>query len=61
MNKKGLDVANVSEKDFISWCKENHKAPSKASTKKEFFDKIISGKLVKDSTGKLVKSRKRSI
>lgn len=57
INKQAFQLAGVSEAEYRKWCKENKKPYYKAETKAEFFSKIQSGRLVKDSDGKLVKKR----
>lgn len=56
MNKNAFKIAGVSEKDYRVWCIENKKLYYKAEVKKEFFSKIQSGLLIKDSKGRIVKA-----
>lgn len=61
INKQCFEIAGVTEKDYLNWCRENKKSAYKASSKREFFERIQDGRLVKDSmTGQLVKKRKKS-
>ena len=59
MNRQLRYATGVSEAEYKQWCKDNKKPAYKASSKKEFFDRIADGRLVRDAyTGKLVKSRR---
>ena len=58
MNKKGLIIAGVTEADFKKWCKDTGRPITKKESKIEFFTRIKDGRLVKDSSGKLVKKYK---
>lgn len=58
MNEKAFSLAGVTQDDYKKWCKENHKASYKPETKREFFAKIQSGRLAKDSSGRLVRKYK---
>ena len=60
MNKNALKVAGVTESDFRKWCKENNKSSYKTSVKADFLARILDGRLVKDSSGKLIRKYKRS-
>lgn len=56
INKQAFELAGVTERDYKTWCEENHKAQYKTKTKADFFARIRDGRLVKDvKTGKLVK------
>lgn len=59
MNKDALKIAGVTEADFQKWCKDNKKAAYKTSVKADFFARIQDGRLVKDSSGKLVRKNRR--
>ena len=58
INNNALKLWNVTMDDYLAWCKENKRASYLTKTKKEFFSKLRSGRLVKDSNGHLVKKRK---
>lgn len=60
INKQAFNIAGVTEKDYIKWCEENHKAQYKQETKADFFARIQDGRLVKDArTGKLIKKYRK--
>lgn len=55
MNEKALEIAGVSKDDFLQWCADNHKPAYKKSTKTEFFRKIQTRQIVRNTqTGKIV-------
>ena len=58
INQRALEMSNVTEQDYINWCKENKKCKSKTASKKEFFQRIQNGKLGKSKDGKVVKKNK---
>ena len=61
INKQALRLSGVTEADYKQWCIDNHKPAYLSSTKKDFFDRIKDGRLVKDAnTGKLIKKYRRS-
>lgn len=53
INKQSLKLVNITEEEYLSWCKENHKAAYKQSTKQEFFKLINENKIIKNEDGKL--------
>lgn len=55
MSNRIFALAGVTEEQYRDWCKDNKKASYKKEVKREFFAKIQNGKIVKDSSGKLVK------
>ena len=60
LNKQAFELAGVTESDYKKWCKDTGKAAYKQSSKEDFFARIRDGRLVKDSSGRLVKKyRKR--
>lgn len=59
MNKQILTLVGVSEEEYLNWCKENGKRHSLLKTKREFFERIREGKLVRDENGKLINRDKR--
>lgn len=60
LNKQTLQLYGISEDDYLSWCEKTRKAAYKQSTKKEFFERLSDGRLVKDTnSGKLVNKRPR--
>lgn len=61
-NKQIKEFMNVSNEDYLQWCKDNKKKAYKRSTKEEFFARISDGRLVKDTTtGKIIKKRRRVV
>ena len=61
LNQQAFNLAGVTEEDYKKWCKENKKAAYLKSSKAEFFARIHDGRLVKDSSGNLIKKRRKSI
>ena len=60
MNKQAFRIANVTESEYIQWCKENDKAAYKSDVKAEFFERIADGRLVRDiKTNKLIRKNRR--
>ena len=59
MNKQVFKQVGVTEQDYLKWCEDNNKAHYKKETKTEFFARIQDGRLVKDSTGKLIRKNRR--
>ena len=60
INKQAFKLADVTEKDYLTWCKENKKASYKPETKADFFARIQDGRLIKDiKTGKLIKKYRK--
>lgn len=58
MNKQIEHLVNVTNEDYLKWCKENNKAHYMPKTRADFFAKVQDGRLVKDSkTGKIVKRK----
>ena len=57
INKKALELVGVSEFDFERWCRRNKKSPYRKSVQKEFFEGILSGKIVRDKDGKKKKKK----
>lgn len=55
MSLKPFKLARVTFEEYKQWCKDNKKSFSKSEVKKEFFDKITNGKLVRDESGKIIK------
>lgn len=54
ISKRALDYLKVEEKDYILWCKKNKKKDWLASSRKEFCNKIINNKLIKDKDGNII-------
>lgn len=54
MNKQILNAINITSQDFDDWCDDYRKVAYKESTKKEFFDKIEKGIIVKNSENKII-------
>lgn len=59
INKNALKLSNITEEEYKKWCKDNNKYFSKPATKKEFFLKIQSGKIVRDKDGKIINKPRR--
>lgn len=61
MNKQIYKIVGVTESDYKRWCKENKKQAYKIENKRDFFARLLDGRLVRDPlTHKLVrKNRKR--
>lgn len=53
MNKQILQKLNITEEDYLNWCKKYNKTTYKRETKEEFFKKILDGKIVKNKNGEL--------
>ena len=53
MNKQILQKLNITEKDYLTWCKNNKKPSYKREIKEEFFKKILDGKIIKNENGEL--------
>lgn len=54
LTKAVKDLLNITEQDYILWCKKNKKACLKDESKKEFFELVRSGKLIRDESGKFI-------
>lgn len=59
INKAALKLYNVTEEDYVNWCKSKNKASYKTSVKEDFFWRLRTGRLVKDSSGKLIVKKPR--
>ena len=59
LNKKAFELAGVTTADYIKWCEQNGKSAYKLEVKADFFARIQDGRLVRDSSGKLVKKYRR--
>lgn len=40
MNKTALKIYNTSEKEYLNWCRKNHKASYKKESKQEYFESL---------------------
>ena len=60
INKNAQKLSNITEEDYRKWCKDNNKYFSKPETKKEFFLKIQTGKIVRDKDGNIVNKSRRT-
>ena len=49
LNKKVLKILNISEDEYVRWCKRYNKAPYLTKTKSEFFEGVQSGRIVRDA------------
>lgn len=62
MNKQVSQLLDVDEFDYIRWCRANKRAIYKKALRKEFLEKVQSGKLERDTRGHLTKTyRKKDI
>lgn len=59
MNRQLLQQVGITEAEYKRWCKENGKPSYKPEVKEDFFARIQDGRLVRDSSGKLVKKNRR--
>jgi hypothetical protein len=59
INTQAFALRNVTVKQYLEWCELKKKPAYLASTKKEFFERIDSGKIVKDENGHLIEKRPR--
>lgn len=55
LNADGLKISGVKESDYFAWCRSTGKPAYKLETKREFYWRIQTGRLVKDRDGHLVK------
>lgn len=56
MNNQIKKILGVSESDYRAWCKETKRNIGVLDNKREFFARVLDGRLVKDTqTGKLIK------
>ncbi|MDD7037761.1 MAG: hypothetical protein PUI63_00855 [Alistipes senegalensis] len=54
-------MLGITEEEYKEWCESQSLSAYKVSTKQEFFSKIQSGQIVRDSkTGKLIEKRKKN-
>ena len=59
LNKQIKQLYGVTENDYIAWCLKNNKPRSYKTSVIKFVEKLRTGRLVKDSTGKLVVKKPR--
>lgn len=58
MKDQAFKITNTTREEYLEWCKTNDKPSYKQESKHEFFYKIRTMRLVRDSTtGKLVIKR----
>lgn len=58
MKEQAFYITGTTKEEYIDWCKETHRATYKQASKREFFNRIRTGKLCRDAlTGKLVAKR----
>ena len=61
MNRQIFRMLGITEEEYKEWCESQSLSAYKVSTKQEFFSKIQSGQIVRDSkTGKLIEKRKKN-
>lgn len=53
MNRQILQKLNITEDDYLTWCKNNKKPGYKREIKEEFFKKILDGKIIRNENGEL--------
>lgn len=61
MNKQISKLLNVTEEDYVKWCRANKRAAYKKSSRREFLNKVQKGKLVRNEFGNLVKIEEDSL
>ncbi len=58
MKDQAFHITKTTKEEYLEWCKQNDKPSYKQETKNEFFYKIRTMRLVRDSaTGKLIIKR----
>lgn len=60
ITQQALDIVGVTYDEYIEWCENTGKMPYKKSVRKEFFQKIFEGRLVRDSITKRIITKKIS-
>ena len=59
ITKKIFKVTGITEDDYREWCKTYKKSIHKPENRTEFFQKVLDGRIIRDTTtGKLVNKRK---
>lgn len=59
MNNQIKKILGVTENDYRMWCKDTNRQLCKLSNKREFFARVIDGRLTKDPvTGKMIKKNR---
>lgn len=58
-NEQIKQLYNVTEKDYVDWCKKHNKPMSYKSTISDFVWRLRTGRLVKDNYGRLLAKRPR--
>lgn len=59
LNEQIKKLYDITEKDYIEWCEKNNKPKSYKDSISTFVYKLRTGRLVKDSNGKLVVKKPR--
>lgn len=59
LNRQAFIAAGVSIDEYKKWCKLVGKPAYKESTKRDFFERIMDGRLQRDEHGKLVKKYRK--
>lgn len=60
INYQAFKLYGVSVQDYFDWCDKKKKSAYLPATKRDFFSRLSSGRLVKDKiTGKLLEKRPR--
>lgn len=58
MKDQAFQIVGVTRAEYVEWCKAMKRPVYKLESKQEFFDKIRTGRIVRDaSTGKLTVKR----
>lgn len=60
LNEQIKKLYNITDEDYLNWCKKNDKSFSYKETMKLFLYKIRTGRLVKDDHGNLVVKKPRN-
>ena len=59
LNDQIKELYEVSEADYVRWCKDNKKSMSYKETVSDFLYRMRTGRLVKDSNGNLIRKKPR--
>lgn len=60
LNNQIKQLYNVTDEDYVAWCNEKKKPVSYKTTVSDFVYRLRTGRLVKDSTGKLIVKKPRN-
>ena len=59
LNKQIEQLYDITENDYLDWCKKNDNPVSYKETMSAFLYRVRTGRLVKDNTGKLLVKKPR--